>query len=148
MKSHSRGFTLIEVMVAVAVIGLAATALFSLLSTSLFNLRRVDDLHRLQLAGENIMNRVLLLPALPAPALAQGNVDGAGIDAHWVVHVTPWIPDSLQGNPPNAILKVDVEIQWEGRSGEQTMRLETVKAASIAYDGNDLKAAIAKIIPN
>lgn len=148
MKKSSSGFTLFEVMVAVAVIGLAATALFSLLSTSLFNLRRLEDLHRLQLAGENIMNRVLLLPTLPAPASAQGNVDGSASGAKWAVKVTPWIPENLQGNPANAILKVDVEIQWQGRSGPQTMKLETVKPSTIAYNGYDLNAAIAKILPN
>jgi general secretion pathway protein I len=144
---QARGFTLIEVIVAVAVIGLAATALFSLLSTSLFNLRKVEDLHHLQLAGEDLMNRVLLLPALPAPALAQGRLDENNLDARWTVRVMPWIPERLEGNPANAVLKIDVELQWRGRSGERTMKLETVKPAAVAY-GMDLNAAIARIIPN
>ena len=59
-KQH--GFTLIEVMVAAAVLGIAATALFSLLSRSLSNIRTIEDLHHYQLAGEDVMNRVLLFP--------------------------------------------------------------------------------------
>lgn len=146
MSNRVRGFTLIEVMVAVAVIGLAATALFSLFSTSLFNIGRIKDLHRLQLSAEEVMNRVLLLPALPAAAEAQGNMTGS--EARWLVQVTPWIPRDLGSKPETAVMKVDVEIQWKGRSGQQTMKLETVKLSTIVYENNDFQHAIETIFPN
>jgi len=48
---NQRGFTLIEVLVAAAVLGITATALFGLLSQSSFNLRKIEDLHRYELAA-------------------------------------------------------------------------------------------------
>src|SRR5712691_13493706 len=102
MRSH-RGFTLIEVLVAAAVLGIAATALFALLSKSLFNLRKVEDLHRYELAAQDVMNRVLLLPSLSAPAVAEGAVDNLG--ARWTVRITPWAPATLEKKPAQAVVK-------------------------------------------
>ena len=68
--THQRGFTLIEVVVAVAILGLSSSALFGLFSTSVDNLRRIEKLHRYQLAAAEVMNRVLLLPVLPADGQA------------------------------------------------------------------------------
>ena len=139
------GFTLIEVMVAAAILGIAATALFGLLSKSLFNLQKIEELHHYQLAGEQIMNRVILLSALPPEGRAQGKVEG--LSARWVANVTPWIPRTLSGNPADAVMKVDVAIFWTGRAGERNIKLEAVKPAGIAYSNYDFQEAIEKI-PN
>src|SRR5438093_13688919 len=85
---NQRGFTLMEVLVAASVLGIAATALFGLLSKSLSNLRKVEDLHRYELAAQDLMNRVLLLETIPAPATAEGAVDNVG--GHWNVRATAW----------------------------------------------------------
>jgi prepilin-type N-terminal cleavage/methylation domain-containing protein len=140
-----RGFTLIEVMVAAAVLGITATALFGLFSTSLLNLGKLEDLHRYHLAGEEIMNRVILLPTLPAEGRAEGNI--ARLGARWVASVTPWIPETLEGTPADAVMKVDIEILWPGRSGEQSLRLETVRPVQVSYSNYDLASAIESVFP-
>ena len=140
-----RGFTLIEVMVAAAVLGITATALFGLFSSSLVNLRKIEDLHRYHLAGEEIMNRVMLLSTLPAEGQVGGNIERLG--ARWLVKVTPWIPETLEGNPPDAVMKVDIEILWPGRSGEQSVKLETVRPAQVSYSNYDFETAIESVFP-
>ena len=139
------GFTLIEVLVATAVLGIAGTALFSLLSRSLFNLRRVEDLHQYELAGEDIMNRVMLLPALPAPAQVQGPVENSA--ARWIVQVAPWAPADLEGKPERAVLRVAVFVAWPGRSSERKIELEALKPAQVIYSNFDLREALAEVIP-
>ena len=140
-----RGFTLMEVMVAAAVIGIAATGLFALLSRSLSNLRKIEDLHHYQLAGEEMMNRVLLLSSFPPGGRIEGNLQRLG--ARWVVTLTPWIPDKLENNIPEAVMKVDVEILWPGRSGERSLKLETVKATTLTYSNYDFQHAIEAALP-
>src|SRR5215831_10097812 len=110
----NRGFTLIEVLVAVSVIAITATALFGLLSTSLSNLRKVEDLHRYELAAQDVMNRVLSLPDVPVPAMAQGTVENSS--AQWTVSIDPWAPSKVDADTRQAIVKVRVVVTWPGRS--------------------------------
>jgi general secretion pathway protein I len=143
---RQRGFTLIEVVVASAVFGIAATAIFSLLSSSLSNIKRVQDIHRFQLAGQEMMNRVLLLESLPPGDKIEGKLKQ--LDGRWVVTISPWIPKTLENNTPEAVMKIDVEILWNGRAGERSVRLETVKASALSYNNSDFQKAIESALPN
>jgi len=142
---NQRGFTLIEVLVAASVLGIAATALFGLLSKSLSNLRKVEDLHRYELAAQDLMNRVLLLETIPAPATAEGAVDNLG--GHWNVRVTPWAPATLEKKPDQGVLKVEVEVTWPGRSSRRSIEVESLKVANIQYANYDLRQSIESAYP-
>src|SRR5262245_48557520 len=130
MTRH-RGFTLVEVLVAALVLGIAASALFGLLSKSLFNLRKVEDLHRYELVAEDVMNRMLLSSALSAPASAEGPVDNLG--ATWNVTISPWAPPNLEGKPDQAVFRIDVRVSWPGRSGRPSINVEALKVAKVDY---------------
>jgi general secretion pathway protein I len=144
---RQRGFTLIEVMVATAVLGIAATALFGLLSKSLSNLRKIEDLHHYQLACDEMMNRVSLLAVLPPSGRAEGSVDKK--NARWVVTVAPWYPLNLDNHPGEAVMKVNVEVVWPGQTTSRRVQAETIKGASIDYNGAyDLKGALESTVAN
>lgn len=144
--TKQRGFTLIEVVVAVAILGLSSSALFGLFSTSVDNLRRIEKLHGYQIAAAEVMNRVLLLPVLPADGQAGGRL--RQIDANWSVRVEPWIPESLEGRPEQAIMKIIVEVEFDGRSGRRTINLETVKPSLLTYTPQDFQGAIGDVFPD
>jgi prepilin-type N-terminal cleavage/methylation domain-containing protein len=137
----NRGFTLIEVLVAASVLAIMATALFGLLSTSLSNLRKVEDLHRYELAAQDVMDRVLSLPDVPVPAMAQGAVENSS--AHWAVSIDPWAPSSVDKETPQAIVKVRVVVTWPGRSTDRNIELESLKTTKVvSYDlQNSIQAA-------
>ena len=63
-----RGFTLVEVVVAVTILGTASVALLGLFGRSVDNIRRVEDLRRYQLAGEEVMKAIYRLPVPASPA--------------------------------------------------------------------------------
>ena len=141
-----RGFTLIEVLVAAAVLGITASALFGLFSKSLFNIGRVEDLHRYELAAENVMNRVLLLSVLPGAGEAGGVLDDSG--ARWNVTVQPWAPADLASKPGEGILRVAVSVTWPGRSIPRKIQIEALKPAQITYSNNyDFRAVIEDSLP-
>ncbi len=143
--SRRRGFTLIEVVVSMAILGLAGSALFSLFGRSIDNIRRMEDLHSYQLAGEEVMSRVFLLGRLPADGEAQGRFDQ--IDADWTVRVLPWIPETLEGRPDQAIVRIEVEIEWDGRSGRRNLLLETMRPSLLSYDDGEFRDAIESVFP-
>jgi len=140
-----KGFTLIEVIVAVAVLGLAGSALFSLFGRSIDNIRRMEELHSYQLAGEEVMNRVLLLGQVPADGEARGRLDQ--IDADWRVRILPWIPETLEGSPEQAIIRIEVEVSWDGRAGRRNLVLETVRPSLLRYDAIEFRQAIDAVFP-
>jgi general secretion pathway protein I len=140
------GFTLIEVIVAAAILGMAAAALFGLLSKSLFNLKKIDDVRQYQLASERIMNYALLLPQLPPAGRAEGRFDRIG--ARWILKVTPWMPQVLDNQPADAVMKLDVQVVWPGRSGDRSISLETIKPVSLSYSNYDFQRAVEAILAN
>jgi general secretion pathway protein I len=140
------GFTLIEVIVAAAILGMTATALFGLFSKSLFNLKKIGDIRQYQLASEKIMNCALLLPQLPPSGRAEGRFDRIG--ARWILNVTPWMPQSLDNQPPNAVMKLDVQVVWSGRNGDRSIALETLKPASLSYSNYDFQRSFETILAN
>ena len=142
---YQRGFTLIEVVVAVAILGLSSSALFGLFSTSVDNLRRIEKRHRYHLAAADVMNRVLLLPVLPADGQAGGRL--RQIDADWRVRVEPWIPESFDQRPEQAIVKIVVEVEFDGRSGRRNIDLEALKPSPLTYGPQDFQRAIDDVFP-
>ena len=59
----------------------------------------------------------------------------------------PWIPESLDGRPEQAIVKIVVEIEFDGRSGRRNIRLETVKPSALTYAPQDFQRAIDNVFP-
>jgi len=140
------GFTLIEVVVAMAILGITFTALFGLFSASVQNLRRIEDLHRYQIGAEEVMNRVLLLPVLPAAGRASGQL--RHVDGDWLVRVEPWIPQDFDGSPGEAVVKIIVEVVFAGRSERRTVRLETIKPVKLSYENLNFSRAINDVFPS
>jgi len=141
----NQGFTLIEVMVALAILGMSCAALFGIFSKSFWNLRKLEDVHRYQLASEDLLTRVEFLRFLPPEGEARGVIQNLG--AQWKTTIHPWLPKSLDAKPTEAIMKIDVEVSWQGRSGPLNVKLEAIKPAAIGYDPFDLQQAIVNALP-
>ena len=141
---RSRGFTLVEVLVAAGVLGIVATALFGLLSKSLSNLQKIEELHQYELAAQDLMNRVLFLPTLPVPATAEGFLDDK-LGGHWTVDIAPWAPPNIEKVPDPAVVKVHVVVSWPGRSSNRTLEMETLRVTKI--EGYDLQSRIRTAYP-
>ena len=88
-----KGFTLLEVLVATVIMGIAVVGLLSGISTSLRNAARLTDYDRVTILARAKMDAMLLDSHLPAFSILQGGFDRAlmgGVESGWRARVTPF----------------------------------------------------------
>jgi general secretion pathway protein I len=117
---RQRGFSLLELLVAVAVMGLALTLLYQVDAGAV---RGVADYATQQRAGVLARSILEARDAVPAAGWQEAGAD-AGFA--WRVATAPWpTPPGLEVNAP-ALHEVVVSVQWSGRSGPQALELRTL----------------------
>lgn len=113
--SDQRGFTLLEVLVATVIMGIAVAGLIAGLSQSVRNASRLADYDRAAALARTKMNDLLLDVNLPFA----GSVEGAVGGDRWRATLKPF------DLPPNAgpgiiiLQQIELEISWQPASGTQ-----------------------------
>ncbi len=83
-RSAQQGFTLIEMLVALAIFSLAALALLRLEGATLFSTQRLADTTVAQIVARNLAVGLLTDPQPPAFGTDRGEVTNAGATWRWV----------------------------------------------------------------
>ena len=120
--SSRNGFTLLEILVALAILATAVTIMFQLFSASLRNIAVSEDVVAASLKAEAKMREVLSKEELVVDSWEEQTDDGY----RCVVNIT----DTLQQKTdslPMQLLQVDVAITWTKNSKERSLRLKTYK---------------------
>lgn len=126
----TRGFTLLEVMVATVILAVAVIGLVAAISGSLHNASRLTAYDRaVQLAQER-MNELLLDDRLPRATVIEGDFDPqqtGGLPAGWRARVT--LSEKPPGAAPGqtAIDRVELEVWWMSGAERRTFNLEAYK---------------------
>ena len=125
MKLHSvhrqRGFTLIEVIIAFALLALALTLLLGSMSGAAKQIRHADDAGRATLHAQSMLTQLGVGEALQT-GRSEGELENGRY--RWSLAVTPYV-DPLM--PPAAasdlsaprLLHVDLTIGWGDAAGQQ-----------------------------
>lgn len=93
---HQRGFTLLEAIVAVAVLGMALMPLLAFISQSALELRLAGDANARSLAQQNVLAFIETVNPMDQPL---GETDLGGLHVTWVSRETvPQIANSTLGN--------------------------------------------------
>jgi general secretion pathway protein I len=127
------GFTLLEVIVALAIAGLAFAALFRAGGTGLF---AVDTAGRLEEAVARAQSHLAAVGR--DAALLQGDANGDDGDGyHWWLHVRPLAERLAQQQGPSqrsmtTLYEVEVRISWTtgGQQRSVTLRSERIDTAT------------------
>jgi general secretion pathway protein I len=120
---RERGFTLLEVLVALTILGVALTVLFGIFGHSLSRSRETQS--RLE---ARVLATSLLAEARTAPALAFGQRSGrmrSGMD--WHLTVRPYGDDKDAEAWPAAAAQVTATVRWGDRGPGQTFSLSTLR---------------------
>ncbi len=120
-RPSDAGFTMLEALVALAVIAISVAAIGSLIANNVHTTRWVDD----RLAVVETARAVLA--ALPdRQQLSDGNLTGEIADNRWRVDVLPFAADFIDPSRPTPWIPQDVVIRVESPNG-QVLRLDTVR---------------------
>jgi general secretion pathway protein I len=124
--ARTRGFTLLEVLVATVIMAIAVTGLLSSLSTSLRNASRLIDADRSAMLAKQKMDELLLDTRLPMGAPFEGNWDPAltgGQPAGWraQIQVFEAPPNAVPGS--NMLERVELQVWWGPDDRKRTFTL-------------------------
>jgi general secretion pathway protein I len=128
--SARRGFTLLEVMVATTVMGIAVVTLMSGLSTSVRNASRLTDYDRVALLARAKMDALLVDPKLPLGSVMEDSLDPGllgGARGGWRAQVTPFetAPSPVAG--ALGLDRVQLEIWWMSGDQRRSFGLEAFR---------------------
>jgi general secretion pathway protein I len=112
---HERGFTLLEVLVATAIMGIAVAGVMSGLSAATQNTSRLTQYDRATILARQVMDELLVDDTLSRKIPVEGRFTPAqsgGVDAGWRASVTPF--EGLQGAGSGSIVldQIRLEVWW------------------------------------
>lgn len=134
-RTNQRGFTLLEVMVATVIMGIAVAGLIAGLSQSVKNASRLTGYDRAVMLANTKMNDLLLDVNLPFDGSAEGEFDRdqtGGIASGWRASLRPFdVPPNAQ--PGTMILqRIALELWWQPDSGtRRSIQLESYRPMRI-----------------
>jgi len=132
MKSRS-GFSLLEVLVATAIMGIAVSGLIVGLSQSVKNAARLSDYDRAAMLAHTKMNDLLLDVTLPFAGAVEATFD----DTHgWRAVLRPFDIQPGAGPGSRILQQVSLEIWWQPDTGtRRTMQLTGYRQTAIPNPG-------------
>lgn len=122
---HSRsssGFTLLEVIIALAIMGIGFALAMELLATGLRSAKASEDYTLAVLLARQKMAETLATSFLTGSA-EQGQFDGG---LNWATEIQPFSQDQ---ELPAQLYQVRVRVAWPGRRGEKSVDLYTLRMA-------------------
>lgn len=121
-SSNGRGFTLIEVLVALALLGTALAVVMQIFSRDLKSIADVEDYMRASIKADSVMREVLGSDELEEGSWVESEGDGYDIDVS-----VKEIDEERTEDLSFRLLQVILQVRWMRDDKEREMSLMTVK---------------------
>jgi len=131
----ARGFTLLEMLIATTIMGIAVVGLLANLSTSMRNASRLTDHDRAALLAKRRMDEILLDPRAPKFTIFEGEFDRAvtgEVPAGWRARITPFEMPPAAAAGTTVLERVELEVWWKSGDQTRTVRLEAFRRGILA----------------
>ena len=126
-KPEAEGFTLLEVLVSLAVMAIAITLVMQLFSANLRAVVRSGDMTSAIIKGEYRLREILAEPFLAEKAWNEVTDDGYRID----VAVSEAMREKTDNLPVN-LMEIVLTVHWIDGLREKSLRLKTMKVVDKA----------------
>jgi type II secretion system protein I len=123
--ASDEGFTLLEILVALAILATAVTIIFQLFSASLRNIAASEDVVVASVRAEAKMREILSNEELSGDSWTENTDDGY----KFIVNIAETLQQKTDSLPIQ-LLQIDVAITWTKNSKERTLRLKTYKTVN------------------
>lgn len=137
-----RGFTLLEVLVATAIMGIAVAGLMANLRTSLLNASKLSDYDRAAMLARRQMDELMLVRPLPKGMPIDGLFPPERMEGRrcgWRAVVTPFEGQAAPGAPPAAgtriLERIALQIWWMQGGQRRTLDIAAYRPA-VATDAD------------
>ena len=119
------GVTLLEILIAVSILGICFSALFSGFSAALRTADRVDRYSQAVEFANGKLNQLLVDPTLGPSEVRSGATSGG---LNWRA-ITEVVDERPRGTPdkPIQLLRVVLEVSWQTPVGSQSFAVQTLK---------------------
>ena len=127
--ARSSGFTLLEVLVAMAIVGLAVTAILELFSSNLRAISSSEDHMRASLVAEARMREVLDDASLAEKGWSEVTNEGYRIDV--MINKVQTERANMAGAD---LYQIDLSLSWRKGMRNRTINLKTLKVVNKSSD--------------
>jgi general secretion pathway protein I len=136
MKQGSRGFTLLEVLVATLLMGVAVVGLLGALRASLSNASRMVESERATALARRQMDELLLRRDLPKGVPLEGMFspeETGGIEAGWRAVVRPFegmtiLPGAVPPPGTRILDRIELEVWWRSGGARRSFTLAAYRS--------------------
>jgi general secretion pathway protein I len=129
MRTGQRGFTLLEILVATTIMGIAVVGLLSSLSTSMRNATHVTDADRAAQIARNKMEELVSDDNLPFQATLQG--DFGDPNSGWVAQIGPFEGPPKFGPGALILQRIALVVWWHNGPNRREYPLESYRIAEV-----------------
>ena len=123
--ASSKGFTLLEILVALAILATAVTIIFQLFSAGLRNIAVSEDVVSAAVKAEAKMREVLSNEELTENSWTETTTDGYT----FTVNITETLQQKTDSLPVQ-VLQIDLSITWTKNSKKRSLSLKTYKTVN------------------
>ncbi|UPG90645.1 prepilin-type N-terminal cleavage/methylation domain-containing protein [Luteibacter aegosomaticola] len=126
-RRHTRGFSLLEVIAAIAVLAIAFAALMQVAGSAMSLTARANERTQAALRARTLLDGAFIVDPLQA-----GSTDGRFDDTYrWQLNVSPFnVGDApSDGNGGNRLFRLDLDVFWGDPSHERRAHFSTLRLA-------------------
>jgi general secretion pathway protein I len=132
MRQRERGFTLLEVLVATVIMGIAVAGVLSGLTAATRNVSRLTEYDRAAILARQVMDQLLVDDTLSRKIRVEGSFapeQSGGVEAGWRASVSPF--EAVQGaGVGSAVLdQIQLEVWWMDGPTRRSLSLDGYRRA-------------------